>query len=131
MANAVFNANLTYLSADQTTLSQMFTLTSGFRAINAGAIPLPHGVSPGTLIEIPFGLAAAECRAVMVKNDTRNELGVRLNEAVSDLYQLAPGGVFFHWSPVKGGTNPLRRIALSVPRAPLEGGSVDYLVLGD
>lgn len=131
MANAVFNASLTHMSSDGGTLSQMFNLSSGFRAMSAGSIPLHRGVEPGTLIEIPFGLAAAECRAIVVKNDTLNELGVRLNAATADLYRLAPGGVLFHWAPVAGGSDPLRRVALSVPLAPRDGGAVEYLVLGD
>jgi hypothetical protein len=130
MASAVFNSSLTYLASGGGTLSQAFNLTGGYRAVSAGTIAVPDGAEGGTVIEIPFGEAGADCRAVFVRNETRGELGVRLNGAEQDLYRLGPGGVFLHWSPAGAGSAPLWRVALAVAPAGHEGGSIEFAVLG-
>ncbi len=133
MANAVFNANLTYLTGGEGTISQAFNLSAGYRAVHAGSIALPKGAVNGTLVEIPFGtVAPGTCLCVVVRNDTAHDLGLRVNDAREDIYCIAPGGVFLHWSPLRPGSNPLQRVALSV--GPAGGGARDgtigYVVLG-
>lgn len=130
MTTAVFNSNLTYLPSGGGMLSQALNLSGAYRAVSAGSVPVPAGTVVGTVIEIPFGDAASDCRAVLVRNETPIELGMRINDAEGDLYRLAPGAVFLHWSPAEPGSKPPWRITLSVTRAVREAGTIGFVVLG-
>lgn len=130
MPNAVFNSNLTYLSEHEGSISQVFNLSAGFRAIKAGSLAVPQGTPAGTLLEIPFGEAGADARAFFLRNDTSGDLGVRLNGACDDIYRIGRGGVFLHWSPSDVASNPLRQVALRVPREACEDGVVTFVVMG-
>jgi hypothetical protein len=130
MPNAVFNSNLTYLSENEGSISQVFNLSAGLRTIKAGSIAVPKGTPAGTVLEIPFGEEGADARVVFLRNDTSGDLGVRFNGASDDSYRMGRGGVFLHWSPSDVASNPLCQAALHVPAEACADGAVTFVIMG-
>lgn len=131
MSNAVFNSNVTYTPGGGGTLTQSFAVTVSYAAISAGTIDIPASAAVGpATFTVPFG-AVSGANGLLVKNNTANPLGIRLNGSSGDIYQIAPNGVLMHWAPKPGVavTTPLTAAVVTIGIT--DGGSVDYVVLGD
>lgn len=127
MASASFNANLTFTPPAANKVSQAFSLDFTYSAVSLGTIDVVGG-SDGA-VEIPFGGTDA-ARGVIVRNKLDVDVGVQINANGTDLYEIAPGGMFMHWAPEDAKTTNLEAILLTPAKATTNDGTIEYIVLG-
>jgi hypothetical protein len=134
MATAAFGSSLTYAPGGGGSLTQSFNVNATYTAISSGTIDIGVGTASGVIFGIPFGGVNTDARGLVIKNNTKQDLGIRINgvpAAPATLYRLAPGGVFMHWAPVAAGASALTAAAVDTTVLAADAGSVDYIVLGN
>jgi hypothetical protein len=136
MPKATFSANVTYTPGGGGSLTQSFGVGVTYAAISAGTIDIPKA---GGKVMIPFGGVDTDACGLVIKNNTSRDIGVRLNasataDAGTDIYHLAPGGIFMHLAPglVKAGSVALKHAAITAALITTDAAeTVDYIVLGN
>lgn len=126
MANATFNASLTFTPPASNTVSQAFNLRLAYSAVSMGTIDVAERSEAA--ITIPFGGAEA-AQGVVVRNNLDVDVKLKINEA-NAVYELAPGGIFMHWAPKAAATTNLEAMILTPSKATITAGTIEYIVLG-
>lgn len=105
--------------------------TSGnTNAQNVGTIDVPNGTVVGTVFGIPFGsVSAAYC--CIIKNKMTSSIGVRINGAGSDTFEIAPSGEFMLSGSAAPSTTPLTQVDIVTTADPTSTEQIDYFVFGD
>lgn len=129
-ATATFTIQYTPPSAPANSGNATFTVTASHNAQNVGQIDVnPSDTSP-TSFPIPFG-SVAKARILVIKNLLEADIGVRLNAAVADQFQIPPGGEFIYAGSAAPATTPITEALIRTTAAPTATQSVQYWVLGD
>lgn len=101
-----------------------------YQAGQAGSIDVPPGTTVATVIPIPFGSVSA-AKMLVVKNNMANEVGVRLNGAGSNTFNIPPGGFFAYVVPTTPGAVPLTSASIVTTVDPSTTDRTNFYVLGD
>jgi len=105
--------------------------TSGsVNAQNAGTIDVPNGTVVGTVFGVPFGSVGAAF-SVLIRNNMTSAIGVRLNGAVADEFEIVPGGEFMLSGNAAGSGTPLTQVDLVTTADPTTTEQIYYWVFGD
>jgi len=105
--------------------------TSGvYNAAAVGSIDIPNGTIVGTVFSIPFN-SVDNAKTVIIRNDMTSDVGVRLNGAVADNFELAPSGEMIISNPVAPGTTPITQIDVVTTADPTNLERLFYFVFGD
>jgi len=99
-------------------------------AQNVGVIDVPNGTIVGAIIGIPFGSVSASF-AVLVKNNMTSAIGVRLNGAVADEFEIAPSGEFMLSGSAAPSGTPLTQVDVVTTADPTTTEQINYWVFGD
>lgn len=136
MAASTFNStlNIQYTPPSAPANSGVASLLVGgtYNGGQAGSIDIPTTivVSPPTVIPVPFGSVAA-AKLLVIRNNMSSEIGVRLNGAVSNTFNLPPGGEFVYAAPTAPGAIPLTSADVIPTVAPTVIEKIDYWCFGD
>jgi len=105
--------------------------TSGTsNAQSVGHVDIPNGTVIGTVFSIPVSsISAVKC--VVIKNNMLSDIGVRLNGAVADEFEIAPGGEFMLSGSAAGGTTPITQVDIVTTADPAATEQVSYWLYGD
>lgn len=107
-----------------------FQLQSTYNGQSVGQVDVATTYTPGTPIPVPFGNIAA-AKVVIVKNMMSVEIGIRLNGAISNTFNLAPGGEFAYAASAAPSSTPLISASINPVSVPATTESVYYFVFGD
>lgn len=105
--------------------------TSGaYNAASVGSIDVPNGTTPPTTFSVPFN-AVDNAKTVIVRNDMTSDVGIRLNGAVADNFELGPAGEMIISSPTAPGTTPITQVDVVTTADPANLERIFYWVFGD
>lgn len=108
-----------------------FTTSCPFTAGQPGYMDIPGATLANVAFAVPFGTVASPT-VVYVKNLSGHDMGVRLNGAVADEYQIpANGQAIFGGFPAAAAANPLASLSLVTTTAQVTDGQVFFAVFGD
>lgn len=107
-----------------------FQVQASCNGQSVGQIDVPTTYTPGTQLNIPFGNIAS-AKVVIIKNMMSGEVGVRLNSAVTNTFNLPPGGEFAYASPASPTAVPLTAVSIAPLAAPATTESCYFFVYGD
>lgn len=108
-----------------------FKVTCPFAASNSGYIDVPDTTTSATVYSVPFGTVASPT-LVLLYNQTGQDMGVRLNAAMSNEYRLPTGGVALPIGcPAVAGGTPLTAVSVVTTGTQTGAGRVFYAVFGD
>ena len=134
MANDAFSVNVTvqYTPPSAAANSGLGTLafTGTENAQSIGRLDIPNGTSVATVLPIPFGAVGA-AKVCIVQNLMSTAVGVRLNGAVADDFELGPGQTFALIGGVPGGTLPLVSVDIVTTADPAATEFALFWVMGD
>lgn len=101
-----------------------------YNAGQSGTIDVPTTVMIGDVLPVPFGSVAAG-KLVVIRNNLSAEVGIRLNGAVANNFNLPPGGTFMYAAPTAPGAVPLARVDLVLTAVPTVVERIQYWTTGD
>jgi hypothetical protein len=136
MAASTFNStlNIQYTPPSAPANSGVASLVVGgtYNGGQAGSIDVPTTiiVSPPTVIPVPFGSVAA-AKLLIIRNNMSSEIGVRLNGAVANTFNLPPGGEFVYAVPTTPGAIPLTSADVIPTVVPTVTEQIHFFVFGD
>lgn len=136
MAASTFNStlNIQYTPPSAPANSGVASLLVGgtYNGGQAGSIDVPTTivVSPPTVIPVPFGSVDA-AKLLVIRNNMSSEIGVRLNGAITDTFNLPPGGEFIYAAPTAPGAIPLTSADVVPTVVPTVIEKIDYWCFGD
>lgn len=134
MANDAFSVNMTlqYTPPSAAANSGLATLafTGTENAQSVGRLDVPNGTIIGTVLPIPFG-AVGSAKVCVVQNLMSTAVGVRLNGAVADEFELGPGQAFALIGGVPGSTLPLTQVDVVTTADPAATEFINFWVMGD
>lgn len=108
-----------------------FKATCPFAASNTGYIDVPDAATSATVYDVPFG-AVASPTLVLIYNQTGQSMGIRLNAAVANEYQLPTNGIAVPiGAPALPGGTPLTALSVVTTATQTGAGRVFYAVFGD
>ncbi len=107
-----------------------FPVAGTYQAGQSGTVDVPTTASVGDIISIPFGSVAA-AKLVVLRNNLSAEVGVRLNGAVANNFNIPPGGEFIYAVPTAPGAVPLSQMDIVLTAVPTVKERIIYLTLGD
>lgn len=108
-----------------------FTTSCPFTASQTGYIDIPGATLSAVSFAVPFGSVASPT-LVYLKNLSGHDLGVRLNGAVADEYQLPANGQGLPIAAgAAAGANPLTSLSVVTTTAQVTDGQVFFAVFGD
>jgi hypothetical protein len=110
--------------------SATFQTASAYNAQNIGTMDIPAGTLPGTLFPVPFGTVNS-AKVLIVKNNTTDEVGFRMNGAGADIFRLVANGVFHIEMPASPTLNPIVDATIVILVSPSVMQSANYFVFGD
>jgi len=99
-------------------------------AQNVGTIDIPSGTVVGTVMGIPFGSISASS-AILIKNYMTSSIGVRLNGAVADDFEIAPSGEFMLSGSTAPSVTPLTQVDIVTTADPTTTEQIMYWLFGD
>jgi hypothetical protein len=129
-ATATFTLQYTPPSAPTNSGSATFTVTANHNAQNVGQIDVNPADTPPTSFDIPFG-SVAKAKILVIKNLLDADVGVRLNAAVADQFQIAAGGEMIYACSAAPATTPVTSALIRTTAAPAAVGFIQFWVLGD
>ncbi len=128
MGSATFSSTLTFTPPASGPVAQAFGVSFSYSAVSMGTLDVAQGST--TAVDVPFG-GSTDARGIAVRNNLDVDVGVQINANGTDLYEIAPGGLFMHWAPVAAGTTSLSALLLTPAGAgPTADGTIEYVVLG-
>jgi hypothetical protein len=136
MAASTFNStlNIQYTPPSAPANSGVASLVVGgtYNGGQAGSIDVPTTivVLPPTVIPVPFGSVAA-AKLLVIRNKMSSEIGVRLNGAVANTFNVPAGGEFIYSVPTAPLAIPLTSVDIVPTVAPTVVEQVDYWCFGD
>lgn len=106
-----------------------YTVQNTYVADNVGRIDIPNGTVIGTVFPIPFG-GVGRGKMIVIKNKMTSDIGIRLNAAIANNFELGPDGEFAYITPTAPATTPLSSIDIVTTVDPTNLESVFYHCLG-
>ena len=130
--NFTATLNLQYTPPGAPVNSGVAALAIGgtYQAGQAGSIVVPPGTTVATVIPVPFG-SVSKAKLFVVKNGLSADLGVRLKGAVTNTFNLPPGGIFSYEAPVAPAAIPLTQVDLVTTVDPTVTERTLYWAFGD
>ncbi len=130
---ATFLTNFTYTGPSGNTVTEpQSSVAAPYQSMHSGTLDVPPSTAPATAIPIPTGSIGTEITAVRIVNNLSLDIGIRLNGAVTDEYQVPPGGEFQYVTPVAATYLPLTAVSIATTAEQVEiDESVAYWVFGD
>lgn len=107
-----------------------YNLSSSYNAQNVGEVDVPGATAPATVIPIPFGQVQS-CKLLLIKNMMSNDIGIRINGAVADNFQVATGTIAFIAMPQSPVMNPVASLDFVTTATPGGTETVAFFVFGD
>lgn len=104
--------------------------TNAYNASAVGSIDVPNGTTIGTIFSIPFN-SIDEAKTIIIRNDMTSDIGIRINGAISDNFELSPSGEMIISNPVAPGTTPITQIDIVTTVDPINLERIYYFVFGD
>lgn len=101
-----------------------------YQAGQAGYIDIPPGTVVGTAFPVPFGSVSA-AKVLVVRNNSAQEIGVRLNGAVANNFNIPAGGEFAYVVPSAPVSAPLTQVVIVTTVDPTATDTVLFWCLGD
>lgn len=127
---ATLSLQYTPPSAPTNSGNAVFSLTASFNAQNVGQIDVNPSDVPSTVFPIPFG-SVAKARVLVIKNLGTADVGVRLNGAVADQFQLSASGELAYVCQTTPGTTSITSASIVTTAAPPTVEACHYWVFGD
>jgi hypothetical protein len=127
-ANMTFRLN--HAAPGGGTTAPSIPVVAPFEGAISGQIDVPDEAANDTVYAVPFGTIASPT-AVMIENKTGQDLGVRINGAVADEFQLPDGGVFAYAAPAAAAAVPIDELAVVTTAAQVGAGKVNFWIVGD
>ena len=131
---AIFTLNLTHAGPGGAEIVMPeISMTVPFQGCVAGFADIPASTAAETVIPLVGvgGLIGSEVTGILIKNTNESDIGIRLNLADADEFQLAPGGVFLVGNIVAAGANPLTLVSIVTTAEQVEAGAVEFWAFGD
>lgn len=130
MADLKSDLRLTYVGQGDATIKVPESVVEAeYTARSEGAIDIPDQTTSETVFEVSLG-SIDSLKAIYVRNNTAQDLGIRLQEADADEFSLAPGGYILIANPVETGT-PIDTFSVVTTVLQEGPGTVDFLAFGD
>jgi hypothetical protein len=101
-----------------------------YQAGQAGTIDVTSAATIGEVFPIPFGSVAA-AKMLIVRNGLSAEVGVRLNGAGSNTFNVPPGGEFAYIVPTAPLAVPLTSVSLVTTAVPVSTERAIFAIFGD
>jgi len=134
MANDAFTVNMTlqWTPPSAAANSGLATLasTGTENAQSVGRLDIPNGTVVGTVFGVPFG-TVGEAKVCIVLNQMTSPIGIRLNGALADDFELGPGQTFALFGGVPGTATPLTQVDIVTTADPATTQYVNHWVMGD
>lgn len=105
-------------------------VTHTYNASNVGSIDVPNGTVVGTVFPIPFGSLTA-AKTLVIRNNLTAEVGVRLNGAVANNFNIPAGGELVYSAPTAPLAVPITAAALVTTVDPTALERCVFMVFGD
>jgi len=129
-ASATVSLQFTPPSAPTGSGTAVFQVTANHNAQNVGQIDVNPADVPATVFPIPFG-SVAKAKILVIKNLGTSDVGVRINGAVADTFQLAAGGELCYVCATFPATTPITAVSVVTTASPPVVEAVQYWVFGD
>jgi hypothetical protein len=131
MSNAVFSGTLTWTppgggGVHVTNVSVSCT----YAAQSDGTIDIPDTTPSTTAFSLAFGSIATP-KMLLIKNDNNQDMGIRLQSAMSDEFQVPANSEVMIAMPTAPLSNPITAIKVVTTALQTGAGSVSYLLFGD
>jgi|SRR5690606_11467037 len=134
MPNVTINFGLTYTppAAAQNSGQAVIATTAAYEAQSVGTLDIPTTITPASIIAVPFNAIDNGAQVFMIQNLTANPVGVRLNGAVANNFQLESGASWSYFGPSIPTTDPLTAVDVEIITAPVTSTHyINYWVFGD
>lgn len=105
-------------------------VTHTYNASAVGTIDIPPTTVVGTSFSVPFGSVSA-AKTLVIRNNMTSELGVRLNAAGANNFNIPPGGEFVYSAPIAPLAVPITAVALITTVDPTTLERVIFAIFGD
>lgn len=130
--NVTFNGSLQWTppSAPVNSGTATFAVVSSVNAQAVGQVDVQVSDPPATVIPMPFGSINA-AKVVCIKNMMSSEVGVRLNGAGSNNFNVPAGGMFMYVSPVGPNAIPISSASIVTTASPAAIEAVQFFIYGD
>lgn len=130
MSTASFDSRFTYTPQAATqpvTISRQETVT--YVPSNTGAVDIPDATVATTAFVVPFGTITS-ATYIEVVNDNDQDMGIRINGAVADNFQISPGGRFVVVQEDESTANPITAVSVVTTALQVGDGIVSFTVVG-
>jgi hypothetical protein len=104
--------------------------TGVYNASSIGSIDIPNGTTVDTIIPVPFN-QVTNAKVIIIRNEMSSDIGIRLNGAVADSFQLGAGGEFKYENPTTPASNPIDEVSVVTKVDPTATQYIYFLVFGD
>lgn len=123
------SVSLSYRGAGGVNTSITKSISSPYDSVETGVIEVPDAVASAHVYSLAFG-AVASPSALLVVNNSGQDLGVRFNSAVANEFQIPTGSSMFIGMPALAGADPITAIDLVTTALGTEAGTIEYVILG-
>lgn len=120
---------LRYTAPGGSTINSAVVVTVPYDGLESAIVDIPDETAAETEYELSFGSVESPT-AVFVSNTGNQDLGVRINTAVADEYQIAPGTGQLIAMPAAAGANPITALSLVTTVEQDGAGSFEYIIFG-
>jgi hypothetical protein len=104
--------------------------THTYNSFNVGSIDVPNGTVIGTTFDIPLG-SVEDLKTLMIRNNMTSEIGVRLNAAVANNFNIPAGGTFVYSVPTAPLAVPITEAVLVTTADPTNLERILFWAFGD
>lgn len=128
--NASLSALLNYISPGNTTPgSTSITCVSPYTSVSQGTIDVPAATADNATFNVAFG-SVGSATLIYILNKTESAIGVRLQGAVADQFEIAPLGFLLQCMP-DNVTTPIDEIVVTTTALQVAAGTVEFVIVGD
>lgn len=128
-SNAVFSGTLSFTPPGGGTQVMNVAVQAPYSAQVEATIDIPDMTTSATAFALSFG-SIASATLLLVKNDNNQDMGVRLQAAVANEFQVPAGSALLIAMPAAPGSNPVTAAAVVTTATQSGPGSVSYAVFG-
>jgi hypothetical protein len=107
-----------------------FQVQGPYNAQQVGQIDVQTTDIPGTIFPVQFG-SISKAKVVIIKNMMSSEIGIRLNGAIANNFNLPSGGEVVYASPTGPAAVPLTAIDVVTTASPTATEQINTFVFGD
>ena len=131
MPTASLSASLSYTPPGATAqVVAALANNATYDAQSIGTIDIPDGTGAASAFAVPFGSIGVGAKLLIIKNRNNADVGVRLQGAVADEFQLPAQGFIMISMPVNAGANPVLSASITTTAIQSGNGYVDFFVYG-